>query len=321
MPRSPKKKSRRSTVKVSTAQSVASKRPPAPALAKRRFHYLPKGAKNPFQLPKARLIARQSGSVLWHNRKLFVGIMLVYFVLTLLLVRDFSGTVDVTKLQTLLSSGRFAGSLGAFTLLVGSATSSNSQVAGVYRSFLVIVASLAIIWALRQVMAGAPKIRIRDAYYQGMYPLVPLLLVTLTIGLQLLPLVLGAGLYSLVVSNGIAASMVEYILWGLLALVSAAVSFYMVISSVFALYIVALPDMTPMRALRSARSLVRYRRWIVLRTLLFLPLILCIIALLLVLPVILTATVAAPFVLFFIGMLFLPIVHAYLYSLYRELLK
>ncbi len=39
-------------------------------------------------------------------------------------------------------------------------------------------------------------------------------------------------------------------------------------SSLFALYIVTLPDMTPMKALRSARELARYRRWTVLRKIL-----------------------------------------------------
>ena len=62
----------------------------------------------------------------------------------------------------------------------------------------------------------------------------------------------------------------------------------------FALYIVTLPDMTPMKALRSARELVRYRRWTVLRKVLFLPLMLLVVAAIIMVPIIILADAAGP---------------------------
>lgn len=280
--------------------------------------------KNPYQLPKARSIAEQALIVLWRQRLLFGGIVVIYLFLTLLLVRNFTGTTDIASLKSLLSvdTSKLTGGLGAFAAIVSTSGNSTSPLAGIYRVILIVTTSLAIIWALRQVIAGpSPGVRIRDAYYKGMYPLVPVLLVLLVITVQLLPFLIGAGLYSFIVTNGIAAHPVEQLLWGLLAVAGLVASCYWLISSIFALYIVALPDMTPLKGLRSARLLVKHRRWVVLRKLLFLPLALSVIALIIGLPFVLLITSAAPLVLFFLGVLYLPLVHAYLYTLYRELLK
>lgn len=94
----------------------------------------------------------------------------------------------------------------------------------------------------------------RDSYYKGMYPLVPFMLVLLVIGLQLIPLVFGNLIYSSVLQNGLAITVIEKVIWLFLFLMLALLSGYMMISSLFSLYIVTLPDMTPLRALRSARA-------------------------------------------------------------------
>jgi len=184
---------------------------------------------------------------------------------------------------------------------------------------LVIVASLAIIWALRQVLSGT-RPRIRDAYYKGMYPLIPFILVLLVIGLQLLPLLIGSTLFSLVISNGIAVYLVEKLVWALLFAALALLSLYMISSSIFALYIVTLPDMTPLKALRSARQLVRYRRWTILRKILFLPILLVVVAAVVMLPIIVWLTPLAQWVFFVLTLFAIAAVHSYVYSLYRELL-
>jgi hypothetical protein len=179
---------------------------------------------------------------------------------------------------------------------------------------------LAIIWALRQVLAGS-TLRIRDAYYRGMYPLIPFILVLLLVGLQLLPLLIGSSLYSLVITNGIAVHAIEKIFWGLLFAGLALLSFYLISSSLIALYIVTLPDMTPLKALRSARELVRGQRWAVMRKILALPIILIIVAALIMLPIILLLTSLAQWIFFLLTMFAIAAINIYMYSLYRELLN
>ena len=243
-----------------------------------------------------------------------------------MLAQGLSGGTDISTLKDTLSevfTGNFsavASSLTIFVTRVGSAGNTTNQTAGAYQIFLALLGSLAIIWALRQIFAGSSP-RVRDGYYRGMAPLVPFILVLLVIGLQLIPLVVGSTLYGLIINNGIAVYFVEKLLWALLCGLLALVTFYMLSSSLFALYIVTLPDMTPMRALRSARELVRYRRWTVLRKVLCLPLVLLLAAALIMLPIIILAAPLAQYVFFLLTMSTLVAVHAYMYTLYRELLN
>jgi len=189
----------------------------------------------------------------------------------------------------------------------------------VYQSILLLVCSLAFIWALRQTLAKQ-KVRVKDSFYRGMYPLVPFVLVCMLISLQIVPLVVGGSLYSLVITNGIAVQVWEKVLWLTLFVVLAWWSLRMVTASIFALYIVTLPDMTPLRAYRSARQLVHRRRLLIWRKLTFLVVALLLLAIVIELPLILFLTPLATWVFFVLSMAALPIVHGYLYNLYREML-
>lgn len=287
---------------------------------------LAKPIKHPVSLPNVWRLTKLSARALWQHKGLFIGITLVYGVLNLILVQGIAGSADVGTLKDELNQvftghfGSIASSLSIFVVLVGSAGNSSNQTAGAYQLFLGIMASLAVIWALRQVLAGT-RVRVRDAYYRGMYPLVPFILVLLVVGLQLIPLLIGASIYSLVINNGIAVLPIEKLVWALFYGLLALLSLYMLSSSLFAVYISTLPDMTPMKALRSARELVRYRRWTVLRKILCLPLILLIVAAIIMVPIIVLLTPLAQWVFFLLTMFALVAVHAYMYTLYRELLN
>lgn len=274
------------------------------------------------KLPNVWHLSQRALALVWRHKKLFIGIMLIYGFLDLLLVKGFSGNLDLTTIRSNFDqafSGRVTSGLAVFTLLVGSAASGSSDTAGVYQLVLLVTTSLAIIWGIRQVIAGA-SIRIRDTYYRGMYPLVPSALVLLVVLLELIPATLGLGIYSTAVNNDIATTGLEQIIFIVIALALTLVSLYMLTSAVFALYIVTLPDMTPLKALRSARDLLRNRRWTVLRKVLFLPLALLVIGALIMLPIIIVVTAIAQWIFFVLALLALPILHTYMYGLYRELL-
>ena len=308
--------------------AVVVERPPGPRRRKApeyKSMQLSKRIKHPIRLPSAWRLARISAGLLWRHKWLFIGITLVYSILNIILVTGFSSGIDFANikstLQTALGGSAVSSSLAIFAVLIGSSGSSNANAASSsYQLILVLIVSLAVIWALREVMAGS-RIRIRDAYYRGMTPLVPFILVLLVIALQLIPFVIGATVYGIVTANGIAVFAAEKVLWALIFGLLALLSVYMISSSIFALYIVTLPDMTPFKALRSARQLVRYRRWTVLRKVLVLPLILLVLAALIMLPVILVVTVAAQWIFFALTMFSTVVAHTYLYSLYRELLN
>jgi hypothetical protein len=145
--------------------------------------------------------------------------------------------------------------------------------------------------------------------------------VLLFIGLQLLPLVGANLLYGFVATGGVVTTVLEKAVWALLIGSLVLLSLYMVTSSVFALYIVTLPDVKPLEALRAARDLVLYRRWIVMRKVLFLPFILLLIAIIITVPIILISPGVAEWLFFALSMVALAVAQSYIYTLYRELLK
>jgi sterol desaturase/sphingolipid hydroxylase (fatty acid hydroxylase superfamily) len=144
--------------------------------------------------------------------------------------------------------------------------------------------------------------------------------VLLVIGLQLIPLIIGSTLYSLVIGNAIAVTLVEKLFWLVIFIALACLSLYFLSSSILAVYIVTLPEMPPLKALRSARELVKGRRLQVIRKVLWLPILLLLASSLIMLPIILWLTALAQVVFFILSMLVLIVVHTYMYSLYRELL-
>jgi hypothetical protein len=318
--------------------TVAKKKPAASAGQKARQLYLPKRRwYNPLSwrfappvpaykpLPKARHLFAVSLRQVWSHKKLFGGIVAIYGLFDILLVRGLSGSGDLGTLKTAIDSvahgvgGMVISSVASFSYLLATSGSASNQGSIVYQYVLLLLCSLAFIWALRQTLAGH-KVRIRDSFYQGMYPLIPFILIFLIIGLQLLPLIGGGALYGLSLSTGVAVNFWERALFLAIFLGLAYWSLRMITATVFAVYIVTLPDMTPFRAVRSAKKLVYGRRLLIWRKLIFLPVVLLLLAAVIEIPLILLLTSVASWAFFLVSMAALPIAHAYLYNLYRELL-
>ncbi len=266
--------------------------------------------------------------LLFRHWRVFGGAILIYLFLTLLLVKGFGVTSGIGELKQTLneffadqSSSGFITNVTLFSVLLSNANSVSSEVAGAYQSFLLILMSLVFIWTLRQVMSDKKnKVTVKDGFYKAMYPLIPFVLVLLVIGLQLLPLGVANFLYATVISGGLAVTGLEVALWLTLIFLLVLLSLYMLTSSVFALYIVTLPDVRPMVALRSARELVRYRRWSVMRKVVFMPIALLLISALIIIPILIVSPVVAEWLFFVMSMCALAVAHGFLYSLYREML-
>jgi len=276
-------------------------------------------------LPKARKLFALTLRQLWQHKKLFGGIIVIYGALNVLLVRGVSGSSDLTTIKGALDSitqgfgSKLVNSFTSFTYLLTTSGSGNTATSGVYQGILLIVCSLAFIWALRQTMTKQ-NVSVKGSFYQGMYPLVPFLLTFLLLSVQLLPLAVGANLYAVVTSNGIAVHIWERVLWIGIFVGLVLWSLRMITATVFALYIVTLPDMTPLKAYRSAKGIVYGRRLLLWRKLLFLPVVLLLLAIAIEVPLILYLTPVAEWAFFVLSMCALPLVHGYLYNLYREML-
>lgn len=204
------------------------------------------------------------------------------------------------------------------TTLIGE-SSNIGQTELAYTIFLFIIFSLAMIWLLRAFYEGK-KVRVRDGFYRGMSGLVPVILVAVVILLQLIPLALGGLFYSVVSLNSIAVNVVEeMIVWSIL-LGLILLSFYFLSSSIMAIYIASLPNVSPIEALRQAKKVVRFKRSkIIVRMVLGLALFAIISGgVLLLLVAVLPA--AASWWWWLVGVLVVPVAHTYLYNLYRGIL-
>ncbi len=286
---------------------------------------LSKKLKHPSTLPKARNMFTQTCRLFWDNRRVFSWVIGLFFVLTIVFVQGLQATNEVDEIKLIIedlfdgATGQFFAGITVLSILSGSVVSASSDVAGVYQTILLILMSLATIYALRKIHAKG-SVNVHEVFYNSTYPLVPFLLTLFVVGLQLIPLAIGGWLFSTVTVAGLAIHPVEQLMWATIFFLLAVLSLYMITSSIFALYIVTLPDMRPMQSLRSARKLVRLRRWEVLRKLLFLPFALLIIGAVVLLPIAILITPIAEYVVLLYFLLSVLFSYGYVYELYRELL-
>lgn len=278
------------------------------------------------KLPSSFAVFAEGLRTLKAHTKLFLGILFWYGFINIVFIQGLSTGGDVSSVKSALDNvysgglGHVLSGLGSFAYLLSTSTSSSSGAStGLVQFIWVVMVSLVLIWALRQVYAKQ-KVRVRDGFYNGTYPFIPVMLVLFVIGAELIPFIVGGSIFSAVVNNGIATSTLQIVIWALMLLALTAVSIYLVCSSFFALYIACLPDVTPMQALRSARELVAARRWTILRKILFLPLVLVLANIAIMLPIILLIPVVATWIFAVIMMFNLAIAHSYYYALYRSLL-
>lgn len=259
------------------------------------------------------------------QKKVFIGIVGVYLVLSLIFVKGFSSTLDIPTLKETFNSfysgagAQTAGTLALFGVLVGSSgANKGADGASVYQALVAIISILAILWVHRNPSA---KNRIRDGFYKGMHPFVPLILVIGVISFQVIPFGFGSWLYSVTIQGGVAVTLAEKFAWLIVVFLLFLSSMYMIASSFFALIIVTLPNVQPMQALRGARELVRHRRWAAMRKLLFLPVPLLIGSGLVMFPFLLWAPAIAEWVFFIVSGFGWLVGVSYIYEVYMELLN
>ena len=162
--------------------------------------------------------------------------------------------------------------------------------------------------------------RVKQAYYQSTAPLVPFLIIIVFGLLQLLPFSLGAVIRSAIVSSFVLSGWLSFVT-GLIVVALGVWGIYMLVPTIFALYIVTLPGVMPRDAMRSAKDLVRFRRLLLLRKILFLPFFIMVCMAVITVPLILYATSLVAAVFYVLGVLGLLFAHGYLYSLYRDLIE
>jgi hypothetical protein len=290
----------------------------------RTFRLQKKIKPEPRVIPSIGDLFRQSLSFMWQWRTVFIAMMIIHGVIYFLLLQ---GPVPENGIESIRESVEVLLGQGANDTLKGNITtlsavlssSDGSGQGSLLVSVTLVLLSLVYIWAIRQLSSGK-KIAARDAYYQGPTALLPTLLILFVISLQLLPFAIASFIYSVAKTGQVFVTGAEDLTFFLVAFLIGLLSFYWVTSSLIALYIVTLPGMYPMQALKAAKKLVQFRRLAVFRRILALPIVLGLLyfsILLLVIRFLPNQTYIAIGLLQFV---LLPFVHVYLYKLYRALI-
>jgi hypothetical protein len=275
-------------------------------------------AKN--QIAPARSLVKQAYVLLKSSWKNFAIFTLIYACFMIVLVQG-PASVSITDIQASINESLPAQSNNN-TLLAGvfvGQSAALGQTAAVYSVFLFFIFSMAAIWLIRASREGT-DVKVRDSFYVGMTGLIPVVIIFALIIAQLLPIALGGLLYSIVNLNSLSVGLAENVLWAVFILSLILVSFYMITASLQAVYIASLPEVRPSDALKKARSLVQGRRFTVMFRILTGIIVYGLIASAVLLLIIATVPVLAPYWWWFVGIVSLPIGHSYFYSLYRSLI-
>lgn len=203
-----------------------------------------------------------------HGRT-FLGLAVIGVILTALLTNVASQDTYTQLNQTLKETGGelFSGNWGqlgkATVLLAGGVTGafegSPSDAQVIFSVLIGIVLWLTTIWLLRSYIADQ-KAKLRDGLYNSGAPLLPMILVSFLIILQLIPAALAAVGFSAGVASGLLNSGIEAMLFWVAAALLVALSCYWLTGTLFALVVATLPGMYPMRAVMIAGDLVVGRR-------------------------------------------------------------
>lgn len=281
--------------------------------------------RTPVVLPSVWQLSRETLDLLLNNKKLFFGITIIYGILDIVLANQWASAANISTFKTEVRSV-FSGhasaigtSFGTFISLGSSSNTGTNSPSGVYEFILLVIASLAIIWAIRRVKSQKNRIRIRDAYYKGMFPLIRFILVVAVIGVQLLPIIIGSALYATANANGIAVGQLQRALFLLVFAIFTMVSLYWLSASIFGLYEVTKPGATPGQALKQARHTVRQVRWLLVRKVMFLPIALLVVGVAISIPFVLWLAPLIQVIYFMLSIIAVPIVHVYLTNLYGVL--
>ncbi|MFO0971335.1 MAG: hypothetical protein U0520_03260 [Candidatus Saccharimonadales bacterium] len=289
----------------------------------RSFRLQKKIKPEPRYIPSSTTLLRGTLRFIWQNKKIFFYIFLIHLLLYVIIIRSpVSTNIDAIRdsIDSVLGENSQKTSEGTLatlgTVLTLSATNqTNVTVSGIS----VLLMSLVYVWAIRELHVHK-DIKARDAYYNSMAPLMPVVLVLVVLSAQLIPFAGASFVYGTARTSGLFANGFEDIAIFTAAVLVGLMSFYWITSTVVAFYIATLQGMYPMQALRNAKKLVQFQRFTVFKRILALPIMLGLIYILLLALTVRFATNQIFVIIEFLQLIGLPVLHVYLYKLYRALI-
>jgi hypothetical protein len=306
MPRTSKKK-----VPTKKERVIATLKKPFVAIKSRTSTYLARRPHRSFRLTRRRDYRRslqlpgyfsftnQVSKTIWKHKKVMLWLAVVYAVLTAVFIGVGSQDAYSTLTSTLQDTGSeiFQGNLGQLgqaalifvSIGTSGLTSSPTEAQQLYVVILGLLVWLTTIWLLRNLLAGH-QVKMRDGLYSAGSPIVATFLVTLVMVVQLIPVALAVIGYTSANSTGLLSGGVAAMLFWVAASLLTIMSLYWITSTFFALIIVTLPGMYPMKALKTAGDMVVGRRLRILLRILWMFGVILVVSAVILIPVILIDT-------------------------------
>ncbi len=281
-------------------------------------------SENTIYVPTARSGIVRNIRIIRRYWKPFGLATLVYGLLYFVFIRVLTN-VDFNQLNASVVAvfGGGEESIATRTVAVGTLFGQSAQFdnqTGVLFFVIAMVASLAIIWLLRALWSSR-KLKVKEAYYQGMYPFVPVVLVVLVMFLQAIPFSIGTFLFQTAFDQGLAASFIEKLGFVSVLMAGIILSSYWIIGSIMAFYAATVPGKTPLESLDIAKQMLKGRRFAVLKEALIFMVVTGLMILVPMLAVIYVFSQAAVVLAAIFIVISLPWMHMYFYGLYRDLLN
>lgn len=207
-----------------------------------------------------------SFALIWREKKLLITMTLLFAIVSYLVVGGISqlNFVDLRQATQELFSGNI-GALGSVaTLFSAAVTGGLNPTANQLQQFMSVVLSflmwLCLVWVLRRRLSDQPT-TVREALYNSGAPIIPSVLVSSAIVLQLIPAVIGVIGSILTLSGAWFQGGVESMLVCTAGALLVLLSLYWVAGSATAMVVITIPGMTPWHALSAASDLVIGQRW------------------------------------------------------------
>ncbi len=272
-----------------------------------------KKAQKSKRLPRAWRIMGLSLLVFKNNFKVIAGITLVYGILSVLFVQSSANIANIGLEEP--TSG-FERATNDFSSLVSSFGASDSfmQIA------LLLIIFLALVWALRRLYAGEPA-STKSAYYLGMTPIIPVILLSALLFIQLLPMLIASAGLQFASGSGVGGTALEVLVWLVVFILATVWSFSMIPRTLTSIFIVTLPGMTPGTARKKAKELVVGRRISISLKLIFLPVFIIFCLAVILIPIIMVLPGLASPLFIVISPIATSLSIIYLFNLYQEIIK
>lgn len=288
----------------------------------RSFRLQKKLKPEPRYIPTSWTLFKSSVHFLSRNARPLSGLLFLQAVLYFLLLRQ-PAELDLTTIQDTIrnvaQTSPTSGSGVVATLGTVLSSNPNSSINPTAATAFIVFFSLFYIWIIRRLHTRL-KVKTRDAIYNGPAPIITVTMLLFVMSLQLLPFVVSVFFYVLARTGGFFSTGLEDMTGFFVTAATGLLSFYWLTSTIIALYIASLQGMYPLQALRTAKKLVQAQRFMIFRRILGLMLIAAISYLSILLLVIRFSSAQTYLVMDALQLLFLPLIHVYLYKLYRALI-